>query len=203
MDRKAHWEDIYLKKAPTEVSWFQAVPATSLKLIASTNLGKEGKIIDIGGGDSVLVDHLLADGFQHVTVLDISAAALERAKERLGARAARVTWIEADVTDVTLPGSFDLWHDRAVFHFLTDTEDRKRYIRTASGALHAGAHLIIATFALTGPPRCSGLEVARYGPETLQRELGDGFDVVETFEETHATPWQAEQRFLYARLKKR
>ena len=147
MDRKAHWETIYTTKAPTDVSWFQASPDLSLELIAATGAGKNARIIDVGGGASVLVDQLLDAGCIRVTVLDISATALRHAKERLGPRAERVTWIEADVTAGTLAGTFDVWHDRAVFHFLTDPEDRARYLDAVDRAVPTGGHVIIAPFA--------------------------------------------------------
>lgn len=203
MNGKAHWEAIYSAKAPDEVSWFQASPELSLALIAATGVGKSARIIDIGGGASVLVDRLLDGGFTQVTVLDISAAALARAKQRLGDRAGGVTWMEANVTTAELPGPFHLWHDRAVFHFLTAAEDRQRYRQAAERAVPPGGHLILATFSLAGPPRCSGLEVVRYSASTLQQELGESFELVETREEIHTTPAKAQQAFLYARFRKR
>ena len=203
MDRKAHWEAIYTTKAPTDVSWFQASPDLSLELIAATGAGKNARIIDVGGGASMLVDQLLEARCTRVTVLDISAAALRHAKERLGQRADHVTWLEADVTAGRLAGTFDVWHDRAVFHFLTDTDDRKRYIEALDRSVPSGGHLIIAAFAPEGPPRCSGLEVRRYSPAALQEELGERFELVETRRELHTTPSKAQQAFLYARFRKR
>ena len=202
VDRKAHWEAIYATRAPQEVSWYQASPKLSLALIAATGVGNDARIIDVGGGASTLADHLLDAGFTNLTVLDISATALQRAQERLGPRAEQVTWIEADITAATLPGTYDVWHDRAVFHFLTDPEDRKRYLAAAERALPSGGHLILATFSLQGPPTCSGLEVVRYSRESLSGELGDRFHLVETREELHRTPRNATQAFLYARFRK-
>ena len=203
MDRKVHWDAIYTTKSPDEVSWFQASPELSLTLIAATGVGKDVRIIDVGGGASVLVDRLLDAGFSRLTVLDISAAALRRARERLGKRAGQVTWLEADITAGTLAGTFDVWHDRAVFHFLTDPEDRKQYLDAVDRAVPAGGHIIIAAFDPEGPPRCSGLEVQRYSPEALQQELGGRFELVETRQEIHTTPSKAQQAFLYCRFRKR
>lgn len=199
MERKAHWEDIHTKKVPTEVSWYQSHAAKSLELIKRADVGASASIIDVGGGASTLVDDLLAEGFQHLTVLDISSAALETAKQRLGASAAKmVTWIEAGITRAALPHhNFDVWHDRAVFHFLTDAEDRRRYVSAASHALKPGAHLIIAAFAADGPLKCSGLNVVRYNSEDLQSEFGDAFRLIESDEENHQTPFDTTQKFTY------
>lgn len=202
MDRKAHWKGVYTTKQSTEVSWYQAKPTRSLEVLRQVGAGPEATIIDVGGGDSTLVDAVVAERLGHITVLDISAAALTRARERLGERAGEVTWIEADVTQAELPAqAFDLWHDRAVFHFLTQTADRARYIATAMTAMTAlrpGGTLSIATFAPEGPTRCSGLDVLRYGPEDLARELGDTFVLQRSFTDMHRTPGGAEQPFTYA-----
>ena len=203
MDRKAHWESLYTMKSPEETSWFQASPELSLAFIAATGVGKDARIIDVGGGASVLAERLLDAGFTQVTVLDISCAALARAKERLGERAGHVTWLEMDITEAKLPGPIDVWHDRAVFHFLTDVGDRRKYRQVAEAALRPGGHLILATFALEGPPRCSGLEVLRHSPESLQQEFSDRFELAETRQEIHTTPSQARQAFLYCRFRKR
>jgi ubiquinone/menaquinone biosynthesis C-methylase UbiE len=197
MNRKQHWEKIYWKKSATEVSWYQAHPKRSLDLIRATGLPKDARMIDVGGGASVLVDHLLDFDFQHVTVLDISSRALKQAQERLGDRADRVEWIEADVLKFESAQPFDLWHDRAVFHFLTDAEDRKTYIRNLNRMLAAGGHLIISTFSLEGPPKCSGLKVMRYSAVALGNEIGSNFVLERSFDETHLTPSQVEQRFVY------
>lgn len=203
MDRKQHWEHVYETKQPTDVSWFQAVPSRSLELIATSGVSATSRIIDIGGGDAVLVDALLDLGHERITVLDLSGAALRRAQARLGSRAANVTWIEGDVTTATLAeGAYDLWHDRAVFHFLTDPIDRARYISTATNAVRIGGTAIIATFALDGPTRCSGLEVAQYSPQDIGDVFGDDFTFVRGFVDVHVTPSGGEQRFSYAVLQR-
>ena len=198
MDTKAHWEHIYETKAPTQVSWYQQHPHCSLRLIQRAGIRPTEPIIDVGGGASTLVDDLLTAGFQSITILDISATALQLARLRLGARADAVTWIEADITQTALPAhSYALWHDRAVFHFLTREADRQRYIDTLRQAIRPGAHVIVATFAPDGPHQCSGLDVQRYAPESLHRQFGPGFELVESISESHQTPWGAEQKFMY------
>jgi ubiquinone/menaquinone biosynthesis C-methylase UbiE len=157
LERKSHWENIYTIKAPTEVSWFQPHPETSLELIGTAGIGKDAQIIDVGGGASTLADDLLSKGFRHITILDVASAALAKSKGRLGERAASVTWLEADITQVSLPRLYyDLWHDRAVFHFLTDEKDRRSYIHAADESLKAGGHLIVATFAPTAHKSAAG-----------------------------------------------
>lgn len=203
-DRKAHWEHVWETRRPGDVSWFQPRPDRSLALLDAAGIGPASAVIDVGGGDSTLVDALLARGARHVTVLDVSGAALARARARLGAAAARVTWLEADVTRAELPaGAYDAWHDRAVFHFLTDAADRRRYAAVAHATVRAGGTLVMATFAPDGPTRCSGLEVARYDGAGIARELGAGFELVSETRETHHTPAGAEQRFTYAVLRRR
>ncbi|HEX5581918.1 MAG TPA: class I SAM-dependent methyltransferase [Gemmatimonadaceae bacterium] len=204
IDRKAHWEGVYATKAPAEVSWYQARPARSLELLAEAGVTATSAVIDVGGGDSTLVDALLERGTERVTVLDLSGAALARARARLGARATGVTWIEADVTSAVLPpGAYDAWHDRAVFHFLTEADDRRRYAEAAASAVRAGGALVIATFAPDGPTRCSALDVVRYDAESLAREFAPQFALVRGLVETHVTPWGAEQRFTYVILRRR
>ena len=199
--QKPHWDTIYRQKRPGEVSWYQPHLTRSLQLLANAGLRPESRIIDVGGGASTLVDDLLDQGVTDITVLDISGHALAAAKARLGKRAEPVTWLEADITQVQLPdASYDLWHDRAVFHFLTGAEDRRRYLDTMRKALTPGGQAVLATFALDGPPRCSGLEVVRYSPETLHAEVGKDFRLVETISEEHWTPFQTMQRFLYCRF---
>ncbi len=200
MNPKQHWENVYQSKAADDVSWFQPRPETSLRLIAATGIGKADGILDVGGGASLLVDCLLDAGFKKLAVLDISSAALAAARQRLGPRAARVQWMEADVTEFRVPERFALWHDRAVFHFLTAPDDRARYLQSLKAALVPGGHIIIATFALDGPTKCSGLEVARYDAAKLCAELGEEFQLHEQVDETHLTPWQTEQRFSYFRF---
>jgi SAM-dependent methyltransferase len=197
---KEHWDHVYQTKEHDDVSWYQSCPATSLKLIAVCGVGKQEGIIDVGGGASVLVDLLLDAGFTRLAVLDISAAALAHAKERLGACASDVEWFEADVTGFTSPHCFNLWHDRAAFHFLTDKADRQKYVQTLKRTLTPDGHVIIATFAIDGPLKCSGLEVMRYDASAIAAELGEGFRLLEQVDETHTTPWGAEQEFSYFRF---
>jgi len=198
MEIKSHWENIYQTKAPTQVSWYQEHARLSLRLIADTGIDRSDPIIDVGGGTSTLVDDLLVDGYQHLTVLDISASALQTAQQRLGVRATAVTWIEADITQAQLPGQFyAVWHDRAVFHFLTQPHDRQRYIQAVRHAVKPGGHVIVATFALDGPPQCSGLNVTRYNPDSLHHEFGEDFQLLTSTRETHVTPFGTEQKFIY------
>ncbi|MCI0674594.1 MAG: class I SAM-dependent methyltransferase [Phycisphaerales bacterium] len=202
-NRKEHWEAVYRTKSPVEMSWYQNRPVTSLGLIEAAEVGRNEPIIDVGGGASTLVDHLLDAGFTDVSVMDVSAAALEHAKRRLGDRAALVKWVEQDVTKFKQSsGRFALWHDRAVFHFLVDVEDRKAYVQGMKGALKPGGQAIIATFALDGPAKCSGLNVARYGAAQIAAELGDAFELIDAIDETHMTPWNAPQRFCYFRFRR-
>ncbi|MEO8326635.1 MAG: class I SAM-dependent methyltransferase [Nitrospirota bacterium] len=203
MDRKTHWEDVYRTTAAEEFGWYQAHPTLSLNLIQSTGIQKSGSLIDVGGGDSRLVDHLSEHGFEHITVLDLSSAALERAKARLGERANRVTWIEGDITDFHSSTTYDVWHDRALFHFLTEEEDRTRYLESMNRVLHPQGHVIIATFAYEAPATCSGLPVVRYGPEFLALAIGSNFELVESFEELHQTPGGNKQPFIYCRFTRR
>lgn len=203
MQGKAHWENIYKAKDATQVSWFQEHPELSFNFIERTGVGKTGQIIDVGGGASTLVDDLLANDYQNITVLDISAAALQVAQQRLGSQASAVTWLEADITRVELPYRFyDVWHDRAVFHFLTRAEDRKRYVEAVQHSVKTGGHVIVATFALDGPLRCSGLEVVRYSPDKLHDEFGNDFELVDTTNELHQTPFGSEQKFTYCYCRK-
>ncbi len=205
MERKPHWESIYTAKQPTEVSWYQTHAAKSLALVKRTGVNKSARIIDVGGGASTLIDDLLAEGFRHLTILDISSAALEAAQLRLGTRTAQgVAWIEADITQTVLPRRhFDLWHDRAVFHFLVEAEDRRHYVNAANDALKPGGHIILATFAADGQLRCSGLEVVRYSPEELHAEFGDAFELIESHDENHRTPFDTTQKFTYCLFRKR
>lgn len=199
-----HWDRIYTTTRETDRSWYQGTPVLSLELIQDVGLRPATEIIDVGGGDSTLVDALLDRGAQRVTVLDLSAVALGRAQSRLGARAARVTWIEADVTHAVLPAeAFDVWHDRAVFHFLTDPLDREVYVAQARHAIKPGGHLIVATFAAGGPTRCSGLDVARYSIDALGDVFADGFHPVIGGGAVHQTPTGQAQWFTYCCLRRR
>jgi len=195
VDRKAHWEDVHRSKAPEQRSWFAPTPASSLSLIDSAGIGPSARVIDVGGGTSRLVDELCARGFERVTLLDIAATAIAEARSRLGDMP--VTFVEGDITTVQLSGPFDLWHDRAVFHFLTEPADRAAYVRTLRGALASGGRVIIATFALDGPTTCSGLPVVRYDPLSLLGELGAGFALADTRREGHLTPSGKTQQFVY------
>ncbi|KJU84952.1 type 12 methyltransferase [Candidatus Magnetobacterium bavaricum] len=199
-NRKEHWDSVYKNKLPTQVSWYEEYPEVSLKLIKSTGVGPDGNIIDVGGGTSSVADTLLADGYQRITVLDISPSALEKSRQRLSEHAHKVKWLEADITEARLPEEYDLWHDRAVFHFLTDAGDRKRYVQAVKQSLKPGGHLIIATFAIDGPQKCSGLEVVRYSPEGLHNELGGDFELLESFGIDHVTPAKGMQRFTFCRF---
>jgi len=198
MDTQNHWEAIYRSKAPDTVSWYRPHLEVSLGLIERA-AGSGSAIIDVGGGESTLVDDLLKRGFQNVSVLDISATALDVTKERLGKDMAdRVTWIAGDVTRVNLPRrSFDVWHDRAVFHFLTAAEDRDAYVRTVLHSMRPGGFVIVSTFGPEGPMRCSGLDVVRYDAAALHGQFGASFRLVESSKEVHQTPWGAAQQFLY------
>lgn len=199
MHAKEHWQKVYSSKATNTVSWFQEHAEVSLQLIRETGVAPDAAIVDIGGGASVLVDDLLAAGFENLTVLDLSAAALRAAQDRLGSKRAQlVRWIEADITQADLPAwSYEVWHDRAVFHFLTGPEDRAAYVRLVSRAVKPGGHVIVATFAEDGPTQCSGLPVMRYGAEQLHGEFGPAFTLVEHRKEVHRTPFGTDQRFVY------
>ncbi len=203
METKTHWENVYETKASTEVSWFQEHPEVSLQLIERSNVDKSGQIIDIGGGASTLADNLLVRNYQNITVLDISAAALQVARERIGSQSKVVNWLVADITQVQLPHNFyDVWHDRAVFHFLTNAADRQKYVKAVMSSVKTGGHVIIATFGIDGPSRCSGLEIVRYNPDTLHNEFGNNFDLVHTTNESHKTPFGIEQKFIYCYFRK-
>ena len=203
MAKKDHWESVYQKKASTAVSWFAPQLATSLKFIESTGLGKEACIIDVGGGASTLVDDLLLRGYKNVTVVDLAASALAVAQQRLGDRAGQVTWLAGDITQMTLPPAmYDIWHDRAVFHFLTDEADRREYIKRVCSAVKEGGYVIIATFGPHGPDKCSGLPVARYSAEQLHGLFGEPFQLVSQVTEEHATPMGAQQEFVYCCCRK-
>jgi SAM-dependent methyltransferase len=202
MDRRAHWEKIYTTKGLRDVSWTQATCTQSLDFIRKAKLPPEAPIIDIGGGASVLVDELLDLGYRDLTVLDVSAAALSIVRTRLGSRMDRVAWLEQDITKGPLPRSFALWHDRAVFHFLTDAVDREAYARTLSASLQPGGYLILSGFAKDGPLTCSGLDVRRYDCEDVQRELGGSLELLDRAKEDHATPFGTVQKFSYCFFKK-
>ncbi|MEW6147389.1 MAG: class I SAM-dependent methyltransferase [Bradyrhizobium sp.] len=202
-DRSAHWENVYLTKGEAEVSWFQNSPATSLDLIRAATPDHGAAIIDIGGGASRLVDALLQDGYRDVSVLDLSANALDAAKKRIGGAASMVDWIVADATTWQPAKSYEVWHDRAAFHFLTDPRDRAAYVERLRSAVAPGGNVIIATFAPDGPEKCSGLPVQRHDSASLAAALGPEFELVETRSETHHTPWDSTQAFQFSRFRRR
>lgn len=195
--RTNHWDQVYLTKAETDVSWFEPEPTTSLELIRSV-LPPGGNVIDIGGGASRLVDRLLDFGTGEIAVLDVSAVALRKSQDRLGTNADRVRWIVGDITEFSHLGRFDVWHDRAVFHFLTKPEERRRYAELAAHTVKPGGHAILGVFATDGPPRCSGLDVCRYDPEGLARELGPAFHRLHEHSYRHTTPAGKVQSFCFA-----
>jgi SAM-dependent methyltransferase len=200
---KAHWEGVYGTRAPGELSWYQPQPTPSLELLDQLGVGPSTEIIDVGGGASTLVDALLDRHLARITVLDISGTALEHAKARLGPRNTAVVWIEADITRADLDeGAYDVWHDRAVFHFLTGSEDRRRYVAAASRALRPGGAALIATFSLQGPTRCSGLDVMRYDSELLARAFGSEFVLERSLDDVHLTPSGGAQAFTYTVLRR-
>jgi len=202
-DRQTHWQGVYGSKRETEVSWFEDKPATSLELIGRAGIAKDSAIIDIGGGASRLVDRLLDTGYRAISVLDISDSALAAARARLGPRAAQVKWIAADVTEWGPPQKYHLWHDRAAFHFLTAQSDRNAYVERLTRALDSGGQVIIGTFALDGPERCSGLPVVRYDAEALKHTLGETFALEETLAYSHQTPGGSTQKFQFSRFRKK
>jgi len=198
MDSKSHWEKVYTTNEPEAVSWYRAHLETSLALIERAAHSRSASIIDIGAGESTLVDDLLASGYENITVLDVSQAALDVTKKRLGLLAEQVKWVVADVTQMQLESfAYDVWHDRAVFHFLTSVEQRAAYVRNVAKAVKPGGHVIVSTFGPEGPTKCSGLEVMRYNTESLHGEFGPRFRLVESSNELHQTPFGTTQQFIY------
>ena len=197
---KKHWETVYETKNPEQVSWTQEIPKTSLNLIHSFGFDKKAKIIDIGGGDSKLVDFLLEEGFENITVLDISEKAIEKAQFRLAENAKKVNWIVSDITQFAPATQYDIWHDRAAFHFLTTEVDINKYVKTIEKSV--SKHLIIGTFSENGPQKCSGLEIKQYSQETLEKLFQKDFQVIECFTEDHTTPFDTKQNFIYCSLKR-
>lgn len=200
-ENKKHWETVYKTKNPDQVSWTQEIPKTSLDFIHSFGLSKTARIIDVGGGDSKLVDYLLDEGFENITVLDISAKALEKAKTRLGDRAKKVNWVVSDITEFEPKTSFDLWHDRAAFHFLTTKEQVEKYIEIARNSVTG--YLTIGTFSEEGPTKCSGLEIKQYSEESLSKELKKDFDKINCVTEDHTTPFNTKQNFLFCSFRRK
>jgi SAM-dependent methyltransferase len=198
MSSKDHWDAVYRTKPADGVSWFRPHLERSLAFLEGTKLDLDARVIDVGGGASTLVDDLLERGYTNVTVLDLSQAALDATRARLGERAARVRWLCADVTEARLPeAAYDFWHDRAVFHFLREDEQRRRYVEAVRRALKPGGHIVVATFGPEGPERCSGLDVVRYTADGLHDEFGGAFEKVASATEVHKTPWGSEQQFVY------
>ena len=198
--RKEHWENVYASKQPNDVSWTEEIPKTSLDFIHSFNLPKSASIIDIGGGDGKLVDYLISEGFENITVLDISENAIEKAKNRLGEMASSVTWIVSDILEFSPATSYDCWHDRATFHFLTDATEVDSYLETARKAVNQ--FMVIGTFSDEGPKKCSLLDVHQYTEEQLQEQLMDGFKKIKCIKENHITPFSSVQNFLFCSFRK-
>lgn len=201
-DLSAHWDGVYRNKAIEDVSWFEEVPAQSLSMIKDCGLALDDAVVDVGGGASRLVDYLLREGYRDLTVTDIARSALAAARARLGDAGQKVQWMPGDITRIDLAGRYRLWHDRAVFHFLTEADARDRYLATLRMALLPGGHLVIATFGLAGPERCSGLPVQRYDAQGLASVLGPGFSLTATVVRSHVTPQGREQTFTYCRFRR-
>lgn len=203
VDSKDHWEKIYKSKSSQEVSWYTPCLEKSLEIIKSLGLAQDAQILDVGAGASTLPDDLVERGFKNITVLDISSEALKVSKDRLGDKAGQVQWLEADITQVSLPpGQYDFWHDRAVFHFLTGRGDREKYLNHCRQSLKCGGYVLMATFGPNGPLKCSGLEIVRYSAEVLKKEFGEMFRLERHFTEIHKTPFDTTQEFLYCLLQK-
>ncbi len=199
-DKSSHWERVYQTNHPQAVSWFQKEPTISIQLVQNSGVKKTDPIIDVGGGASTLVDCLASRGYANLTVLDISSAAIELSRERLGAASSGVAWYTADITSFEPPDAYFLWHDRAVFHFLTKRSERKKYVEVLKWSVPTNGHVIIATFSVGGPEKCSGLEIVQYDALKLLAALGDGFQFIEEIGEIHITPQGREQKFSYFRM---
>ena len=202
MDRQHYWNNVFSFRAEGDASWFESLPETSLRLLEAAGLTADTCVLDVGGGDSRLVDQLMARGLDCLAVLDVSGTALARTRARLGPSAAIPIWLEADVAGDWSLKPMDIWHDRAVFHFLTDKEDRERYRLRLLRTLKTGGSAILATFAPDGPEKCSGLPVVRYSPESLSAELGSDLTIVQSMRHIHTTPWGTRQPFLYCRFRR-
>lgn len=203
MDRKAHWQNIYTSKELNEVSWYQPTPETSLEQITQNCLDINAAIIDVGGGDSFLADHLLELGYKDITVLDISEAAIERAKKRLGENATNITWIVADVTQFNTTKKYDYWHDRAVFHFLTDKSEINTYVNLVNQHLSENGRMTIATFSESGPKKCSGIEIQQYSKESLTQIFAANFSCINSFYIDHPTPFDSIQNFVFCNFRRK
>lgn len=202
-NNKSHWENVFATKNPNEVSWTQKYPKTSMDYLESLNLSKTANIIDIGGGDSNLVDALLEKGYVNVWVLDISEFALERAKKRLGDKANSVHWIVSDITEFKSEVAFDFWHDRAVFHFLTEQESIDKYLAIINNAIADNGNFLLGTFSENGPLKCSGLEIKQYSENTMKQTFSENFEAVKCFTENHKTPFDTVQNFQFCGFKKK
>ena len=202
MNLRNHWDDIYSRHEPDELTWYQSHPDVSLRLVRSTGLPFDTRLLDVGGGTSILVDQLVEAGFTRLGVLDISPVALRTTRTRLGDAAENVEWIEADILDYRTSQRWMLWHDRAVFHFLVDPAARARYRDSLYQAVPDGGHIIISTFGPDGPLKCSNLETVRYSAEEIAKELGDGVHLIDSCTEVHTTPTGAVQQFIFARLRR-
>lgn len=202
MNRKEHWEKVYNTKALSDVSWYQPVPGESLTFLKELNIPRNAAIIDIGGGDSLFADHLLEKGYTDITVLDISAAAIERAKKRLGKNAARINWLISDITEFIPERQYDFWHDRAAFHFLTSEAEISRYLDTAGKAIAPGGKILIGTFSENGPEKCSGLPVRQYSELALTSRIKKWFEKIKCIHTDHTTPFNTIQHFLFCSFKK-
>lgn len=202
-NRKEHWENIYQTKKLTDVSWYQSVPVTSLQFFEQFEVSTNASIIDVGGGDSFLVDHLLGLGYQNLTILDISEAAIYRAKQRLGEKANKVTWIVEDISNFTSNDQYDFWHDRAAFHFLTDQNDISKYVETAYQSLNPKGVLVVGTFSEDGPKKCSGVEIHQYSETSLANAFERYFDKIDCINVDHPTPFDTIQNFTFCCFRKR
>jgi hypothetical protein len=202
MNRQQHWDTIFATKGERDLSWFESLPETSVRMLEAAGLNADTCVLDVGAGDSHLVDHLISRGLDCLAVLDISGSALARAQSRLGQFASIPIWIESDVAGTWSLKPMDIWHDRAVFHFLTTDQDREHYRTRLLQTLKAGGSAILATFAMDGPEQCSGLPVVRYSADSLSHELGPDFDLVETVPHIHTTPWGGSQPFVYCRFRR-
>jgi 2-polyprenyl-3-methyl-5-hydroxy-6-metoxy-1,4-benzoquinol methylase len=202
MEKTEHWENVYQTKSSAEVSWYEPEPKQPLELILDVAGESRGRVIDVGGGQSFLVDRLLDAGFTQVTVLDISQTAIEATKARMGERASQVEWIAADITQRDSLGTFDIWHDRAVFHFVTDPDDRKHYVELLKRSLPNGGHFIVETFAKGGPEKCSGLPICQYDDASMREAMGSSFSPVNSGEYLHTTPTGKPQQFFYGLYKR-
>tara|TARA_R110002051_G_scaffold18367_2_gene53105 strand:- start:266 stop:877 length:612 start_codon:yes stop_codon:yes gene_type:complete len=203
MNRKEHWENVFKTKSLDEVSWYEVEPETSLSFFKESNISKSAKIIDIGGGDSFLVDNLLRLGYKDITVLDISEAALDRAKQRLKGESNKVKWIVADVANFAPPENYDFWHDRAAFHFLTDEENIRNYTETVKNHLNKNGNLVIGAFSKNGPKKCSGLEIKQYSKTSMVSQFETYFDKVKCIEIDHKTPFDTSQNFVFCWFKRK